>query len=309
MDGSEPTFLKARFQIGSCKGPTTYGPSETVFHPDDIPVDKKANKAFVNKWKRTDASPLGGARPEWQQSVFTDPVVKRRMRVNFEHDRPNMYQYNFRAEHLPPKALLHLPKPSKFTMHVIPPAEREAIEKARAEDPVLAGKGKVTEEMCVNAKLKGKAAWNQSSVLDKHERRALNVLQEQKAAVNAGKRSARLAASGTYKTPEARYHEQKEQLRALKSQGVSMPYDPAKIAMIREAQNPGGGLPEAGNRLAKERSEKYRTFAHSGVYAYNELEGQWMWSDTGSCERESPGDIVKIKNPHGWNFAAPTSVL
>ena len=64
-----------------------------------------------------------------------------------------------------------------------------------------------------------------------------------------------------------------------------------------------------GSWLAKERSEKFRTFAHSGVYAYNELEGQWMWSDTGSCERESPGDIVKIKNPHGWNFAAPTSVL
>ena len=94
---------------------------------------------------------------------------------------------------------------------------------------------------------------------------ALNVLQEQKAAVNAGKRSASLATSGAYKTPEARYHEQKEQLRALKSQGVAMPYDPAKIAMIREAQNPGGGLPEAGNRLAKERSEKFRTFAHSGV--------------------------------------------
>ena len=34
-----------------------------------------------------------------------------------------------------------MPKPSKFTMHVLSPAEREAIEKARAEDPVLAGKG------------------------------------------------------------------------------------------------------------------------------------------------------------------------
>ena len=200
------------------QGPDHVWTGETVFHPDDIPVDKKANKAFVNKWKRTDASPLGGARPEWQQSVFTDPVVKRRMRVNFEHDRPNMYQYNFRAEHLPPKALEHVPKPSKFTMHVLSPAEREAIEKARAEDPVLAGKGKVTEEMCVNQKLKGKAAWNNSSVLDKPERRALNVLR-MRAAVNAGKRSASRRA-GVPRRPR-RGTTSRRSAAALKSQGVA----------------------------------------------------------------------------------------
>ena len=29
-------FLKARFQIGSCKGPINYAASEPTFHPDDI---------------------------------------------------------------------------------------------------------------------------------------------------------------------------------------------------------------------------------------------------------------------------------
>jgi hypothetical protein len=51
----KPSYLVARFQIGSCKGPTSYAPAETVFHPDDIPFDKKANKNAVAKWKRTGA--------------------------------------------------------------------------------------------------------------------------------------------------------------------------------------------------------------------------------------------------------------
>ena len=69
--------------------------------------------------------------------------------------------------------------------------------------------------------------------------------------------------------------------------------------MIREAQNPGGGLPEAGNRLAKERSEKFRTFAHSGVYAYNEPEPVDVVRH-GLVRARVARDIVKIKNPHGW---------
>lgn len=109
-----------------------------------------------------------------------------------------------------------------------------------------------------------------------------------------------------YKSPETLYHERKTELRQLKDAGAPMPYDPAKMRMIADAQ---AGPPPVANRLAKERSEKFRTFQHSGTYGYNELEGQWMWSDTGSCERESPGDIVKVKNPHAYNFASPTSVL
>mgnify|MGYP004294074447 CR=1 FL=1 len=49
--------------------------------------------------------------------------------------------------------------------------------------------------------------------------------------------------------------------------------------------------------LEQERSEKFRTFAHSGVYAYNKLEGQWMWSDTGGEEKDSKGDVVTVVVP------------
>lgn len=41
------TFLKSKFQIGSCKGPINFKPSENVFHVDDIPPVKKAKKKEV----------------------------------------------------------------------------------------------------------------------------------------------------------------------------------------------------------------------------------------------------------------------
>ena len=44
MEDAKPKFLKARFQIGSCKGPSTFKAGEHVFHPDDIPAAKMKNK-------------------------------------------------------------------------------------------------------------------------------------------------------------------------------------------------------------------------------------------------------------------------
>ena len=63
------------------------------------------------------------------------------------------------------------------------------------------------------------------------------------------------------------------------------------------------------NRHATRATEKTRTFAHSGVFEFNGQEGQWMWSDTASCVRESPGDVVKVTNPNALNFASPTTTL
>lgn len=30
-----------------------------------------------------------------------------------------------------------------------------------------------------------------------------------------------------------------------------------------------------------------------------------MWSDTASFDRNSPGDVIRVHNPTGFNFAAP----
>lgn len=37
----------------------------------------------------------------------------------------------------------------------------------------------------------------------------------------------------------------------------------------------------------------------------NKLEGEWMWSDTGSFCKESEGDVVKVHDPNRYNFASP----
>ena len=40
-------FTKAKFQIGSCKGPQNFPFSTSVFHPDDVPAHKRKNKMAV----------------------------------------------------------------------------------------------------------------------------------------------------------------------------------------------------------------------------------------------------------------------
>ena len=165
--GTTKKFLTAKFQIGSCKGPTNYSAQETVFHPDDVPATKKENKAFMKKWKRGGVGP--GEKSQWNGSSYVDQFVFRRTRVNSEHDRPNMYQYNLRAEHLPPKNLEHIPKPHKFKIDVMSDERKKEIRDAKAADPVLAGKA-TNSEMPVNRKLLGKTSWNSSSYVEDHER-------------------------------------------------------------------------------------------------------------------------------------------
>ena len=78
-----------------------------------------------------------------------------------------MYQYNLRAEHLPPKNLEHIPKPHKFKIDIMSDKRKAEIRAAKVADPVLAGKA-TCSEMPVNRKLAGKTAWNMSSyVADK----------------------------------------------------------------------------------------------------------------------------------------------
>ena len=36
---------------------------------------------------------------------------------------------------------------------------------------------------------------------------------------------------------------------------------------------------------------------------YNALEGAYMWSDTGSFIKDSPGDVTISRNPDRWNLS------
>ena len=108
-------YLTARFQIGSCKGPLSYGGAETVFHPDDatagavflartrelicssrderrrfddddddndqdfkfaqVPETKKQNRTETNAWKRGGVAP--GDKALWNQSSITAALAHR----------------------------------------------------------------------------------------------------------------------------------------------------------------------------------------------------------------------------------------
>jgi len=52
VDNSKPAYLQSKFRIGSRKGQINYGHDETVFHPDDIPTEKKTiGKMFLSTKK------------------------------------------------------------------------------------------------------------------------------------------------------------------------------------------------------------------------------------------------------------------
>lgn len=276
-------YLTARFQIGSCKGPLSYGGAETVFHPDDVPETKKQNRTETNAWKRGGVAP--GDKALWNQSSITAALAYRRTRVNSEFDRPNMYQYNLRAEQLPPKNVEHIPTAGKFKIDVMPEETKRRIRAIRAADSVLNGRAKSVGEMPINPKLDGKTAWNQSSEFLKGPVDARDSAVAVRARANSARHSTALKGyvpphklDYSYRPPE---------------EAPSLPF----------AQSP------TYNRHATRATEKTRTFAHSGVFEFNGQEGQWMWSDTASCVRESPGDVVKVTNPNALNFASPTTTL
>jgi len=95
-------YLKSKFQIGSCKGPSNFGFSTAVFHPDDVPAAKRLNKMAVKAWLNPEK--INAARPHWNtRTTGATQSQINRTRINSEFDRSNMYRYNYRAEILPPK--------------------------------------------------------------------------------------------------------------------------------------------------------------------------------------------------------------
>jgi hypothetical protein len=143
-------FLKAKFRVGSCKGPKNFPSTETVFHPDDVPTDKRANKMKVKQFLK----PSMGTRTWDTKTTGAMEIFSKRTAVNLEFDRSNMYRYNYRAEVLPAKQLAHVNMNKRAAAaETMSEAQRTLVLSQQAADPVLAGKAKRTEEMPVHPKL------------------------------------------------------------------------------------------------------------------------------------------------------------
>jgi len=315
-DNPKPTFLQSKFQIGSRKGPINYGHTETVFHPDDISAEKKANRDDIMQYKKK--SVLGDSKPQWNSSVYVQKKIceDKRIRANFEHDRAHMHQYNYRAEVLPEKIVAPPPKTNRYQVHAVGGSEIERRANARANNKIFQGIAKRTEEMKVNPKLDDKPEWNACTVLTKNEKKALFNAKEAQCQENSKRKKEKLK---NYRNPEQLVKEHHRQDRIVKSagqqailmtpSGVPVPLRPSMLESSR-ISNQDSTMSNASmmtyNRLAKNPTQKERKFAHSGAWEFNQIEQRWMWSDTGSYEKDSPGDIVTIVNPNAYNFASPS---
>lgn len=256
-------YLKSKFVVGSCKGPVDYAAKETAFHRGDIPARKRENKVTVDRWKKGEST--------WNQSVQLEDFGRpRRTRMNSEHDRPNMYRYNFRAEHMPPENLEFVHKAHKFKIDALTKERKEEIARLRASDSVLAGHSKSIEEMPVNRKLQGKLRWNGSTEVSQRElKQSFRSLQ-----LKAKKSSAQKCASLASYTPPHKA--------------------PKKSDRPEEEDEKESRSPHKNRLVARRRTKQIRSYPHSGVFEYNGLEGSWMWSDTASCVQNSPGDMIKV---------------
>jgi hypothetical protein len=224
-----------------------------------------------------------------------------------------MHQYNYRAEVLPP-ANPHFEKaPKKMQVqsvmgggdpsttfsysqygesHNLPPEANQA----GADERVLLNQvSKRTAEMSINPKL-GDKTWNHSTYVEKY-----HVEQRKKTDEEARMRNSKKTKAGIkgYKNPESRAKEERDRLRLIKA---------GKSISGNSATNPEedySRIPKARNRYAVEANRKYKKTAHSGVWEFNKVMQKYVWSDTMSEVKDSPGDITYVKNPDGWNYAAP----
>lgn len=338
---SHKNYLRPKQVIGSCKLPISFKSSQSVFHHDDIPAEKRERKNKVMKWARSKI--LSVEQPEWSKSSALDPsrrpICERRTMENFVNDRSGAYQYNYRAEVLPDKLVPPLDKSTKFHITSQTPEMTNKIKTVKLKDKtgVMNGKFKITEELPIHPKLEDAIAWDNGTQLVRKKVEAAG-REFTKASLAANKKK-NIAMFGTkyvkpppsttteedqpvdeegeekekpksapeptckYVSPMQSSSQILEEVRRQKKAGTFS----TKRTVFQKVEAPVDRS-KLGNRLAIEPSRKYKVTEHSGKWEYNAIEGRYMWSDTGSFVYESRGDITYIKNPDAYNYVTPNAV-
>lgn len=295
----ERKILRAKIQIGSVKGPLTYKPQQTVFHHDDISVEKRNRKNEIKAFVSPNL--LSAERGDWDISNHVEKkLYVKKHGENFARDRSNPYIYNYRAEVLPPKNIPPIEKPSKFQVTTQLESQVKEILDIRQEDPINRGIFPRMTEMPIHPKLADAKLWNYSTEILKEDRIAnFNKINTQ-AMENSQKKIPELV-KPDYVSPVGLTERLKEEVRRQKKLGIFTTdkpvYMPPEEPVDRKSLK---------NRYAIEASRKYKTTKHSGCWEYNTTFGQYMWSDTGSFVYDSPGDIVIVHNPDAYIMEGPT---
>jgi hypothetical protein len=292
-------YLKKKIQIGSSNGLINYTPSQTVFHHDEINTEKRERKRDVKAWVKQDKLVL--SKHEWNRS--TDPntiICERRTMENFVKDRSRGYQYNFRAETLPPSNADPIDMGTKYHISTQKPDEIEIINKIHESNRVLAGQFTRTTEWMIHPNLRNAKEWEHSTLLtDEQKKDAYDNL------MNSSMKHTRMKNKtiqpNGYISPIQRTISVQDEVRKLKKTNS---FDKDR-PVFQTAEAPVNRRALV-NRYAIEPSRKFKTTKHSGVWSFNAAEGRYMWSDTGSFEYNSRGDIETICNPDGYNFSNPS---
>lgn len=278
--GSFP-YTKAKFRIGSCRGPQNFKRGDTIFHKDDVPADRLARKQEVMNWKKKASRLVGPGRSQWNSSMAWEQR-RLRLRVISEGDPIPTFKYNYRAEVLPGKPPEPAPpKANQFRLSTL--TKDQVRERSRRREEYMSGSiihPRRTQELPVHPALEQARPWNGSTMVDakEFEARCREVTHR---AMEFSKRRAQTAGPGGR--------------RVLLTHRRTKEEDAGQLA-IKKGQ-------EAYNHLAKTAVTRYRKRWHSGRYEYRESEGRCMWTDTGSFEKDSPGDCTRIVNPYALNLA------
>lgn len=263
-------YLHASVRIGSCKGPISYGHSQTVFHSDDIPKSNRLRKQDVLEWKKSKI--LSTNRSDWNKSTDPNvPVCERRTMENFVHDRSKKYVYNYRAESLDPlRNKPPIDAPTKF--HVSRQLESEAsdIRKERKDNLLASGYHHRTREVPVHEALADAPGWNVSTFITPKDISDSQDKLTTKALTMTQKKNSKLGKTMKYLSPMETTIAFQEKVRQQKKEGTfstTMPvYRPVTEPVVPFDYK---------NHEAVEKSKKYYTDKHSGVWQYNDCEKRY----------------------------------
>ena len=300
-------FLQAKPRIGSCKNPVNYAAAQVVFHKDDIPESRRARKLEVREWASSQI--LSIKRKPWTKETMTGlhPLCERRQAENQKGDRSKPYVFNFRAETLDfARTAPPIDRPSKFKLSRQLDTEVARLQELHSSDPVQRGQFKRTQEMPTHPKLVDALAWDPRTVLPAAEQ-AVNL-----ARMTARSRAATAKVNGSlgltreYMSPESQVCSINETVRSQKRDGTFSRSEQLASHTKHEQEVPLAVYRRSlRNRQALEPSRKYSTYAHSGTWELNATEGRYMWSDTGSFDFNSRGDVKRSVDPDRYNLEGP----
>jgi hypothetical protein len=267
---SSTAFLKAKIQIGNCKGPIDYQVKQTVFHHDDVPKDRRVRVEEVKEYARRK---ILDDSPTWSKSNKVEkPVCERRKMENYAQDRSHQFTYNYRAESLDPMRNIEpLDKSTKFHVSVQLEKTAKEIVRLRQENPVHRGQFHRTLEVPNHPDLVDAKPWNNTAVLTLKE---LNQGLEKKtkhAQEWTGKVNETLKPKREYISPMQQTILMQEKIRQQKHEGTFS---------AKELINPPRKAPELTytkhNRIQNDKMRKVKLTEHSGVWGPNSVDGRYV---------------------------------